>query len=200
MLAIVEIRSTYAIERDLAATTRQRSEAQAREVTTRFLKTRAGLAIKIKDTEINALEAMMDQADSEDDEPRKELLETNRDIARVEKKLLKEREHLRNNDIDFAKAEVACRTAEMASYGQELDLARKRERRLSLEGEDLSRDGFEAAWKLDREIREAEGRTLEAQSEAARALKKLADEAVEIARSRRKVWEAQRVLINRTQP
>lgn len=197
MLVIVEWRDLEAIEFDRDVALRKRSSAEAREATARTFQSRAATKIKIKDTEITALKARIAQAKSERDELQKRQLEKERDVADVEKQLLKRREQLRQRDIGLAKAEVEFHAAEAKGYELELELARARARRVIVDP-DPTRERIEAAWKLEQHILDVEGQTLDAKREASGKLKNLADQSAKAFAARKKVWEAQRDLIKNT--
>ncbi len=198
MLVVMELRDVAAVEFDLDVATRKRMAAAGRENVARVLQSRASMTIKIKDTEITALKARISQAKTERDDTLAKQFESERAHAELEKQLLRRREQLRQSDLRFAKAEIEYHDAEIKAYGLELELARLRARRTGVEGAIASRERFEAAWHLDKQIRETEGRTLDAMREAAHKQKDLASQAVKIFTARKKVWEAQRDLIDST--
>jgi hypothetical protein len=198
LLVVVELRDLAAIEFDRDVADRKRTEAKQREAAARIFQSRAAMTIKIKDTEITALKARVKQAKVERDDTLTRQYESERDHAELEKQLLRRREQLRQSDIRFAGAEFAYHDAAFGAYGHEFDLARLRTARTSIERDIPSQEGFEKAWQLDKQIRELEGRTLDALREAARQQKDLAEQAVKIFEARKKVWEAQRDLIAST--
>ena len=195
VLVVVELRRPAAIEYDLEVVTTRRAAAVLGESTARLFQSRAETKIKIKDTEIDALKARIDQAKSEGNEQRKRQLETQRDLAEVEKKLLKRREQLRREEIDYAKAEIDFHDTQMQALSSELELARMRARRADITGTIPTQERFEAAWRFDKQVRELEGATLDAQGKAAKQQKELVERAVDINKARKKVWESQRDLI-----
>lgn len=190
MVVIVELRAIEEIEFDLDVAKTKRAGAEKREAAARILQSRAETRIKVKETDITALEALIDQAKAEDAGASKYELEGKRDVAKVERELLKQREELRQRDIGFAKAEVEYQAAQMKAYALERDLARAREQWTS-----LANGGSDPAWKIDQGIREIEGETLDAQGEAAEKQKKLAEAAVKISKARKSVWEARQELM-----
>jgi hypothetical protein len=194
VIALVELRGLSTIEYDRDVATTKRAAAEMRETRARLLQSRAATKIKIKDTEIAAFKAQVDQAKTEKNDMKKLELEGERDHAELEKKLLQRREQLRQKDIGLAKAEIEYYAAEAKGYDNELELARLRSKRMSFEGGRPPREQYEEAWKLDKQIREMEGRTLDTKTEAAQKLKKLAEQAVKITKARQDVWEAQRKL------
>lgn len=195
MLVVVDLRRPASVEFDRDVAAKRHAAAQSREASARVFQTRAKTTIRIKESEIDALKARVDQAKSERNEVLKRQLEHARNVAEVEKKLLERREQLRRSDIDFAKAEVEYHAAEMAAYDRELELVRLRTRRADLRWSGSEPGQREAAWQLDEQIRETEGRTLEALRESAEKGKDLAERAVGLTKSRTKVWQAQRELI-----
>lgn len=195
MLVVVELRHPAAIEFDRDVAAKRRSAAETREATARVFQSRAATTIRIKESELDALKARIDQAKSERNEPLKREFEGARKSAEVEKKLLERREQLRRSDISFAAAEVEYHAAEMKAYDLELELARLRARRVDVQRDDPTPDQRETAWQLDEQIRETEGRALDALRESAAKGKDLAGQAVGLSKSRKKVWEAQRELI-----
>ncbi len=198
LLVVVELRDLAAIEFDRDVAERKRNAAEQREAAARIFQSRAAMTIKIKDTEITALKARVKQAKVERDDTMTAQFETERKHAEFEKQLLRRREQLRQSDIRFARAESEYHDAAFKAYGHELDLARMRTNRTDIEKDIPSREQFEKAWQLDKQIRELEGRTLDALREAARKQKDLAEQAVRIFQARKKVWEAQRDLIDST--
>jgi hypothetical protein len=195
MLVVVELRHLSSVEFDRDVAAKRRSTAETREAMARVLQSRAATTIKIKEAEIDALKARIDLAKSEHNESLKKELESSRDVAEVEKKLLERREQLRRSDIEFAKAEVQFHTAEMTACDRELELARLRARRAEIQRDDPTQTQRDAAWQLDEQIRETEGKTLEALRKSAEKGKDLAERAVGLYKSRTKVWNAQRELI-----
>ena len=198
MLVVVELRRPAAIEYDLEVATTKRATAVLRESTARLFQSRAETQIKIKETEIDALKARIDQAKSEGRDGQKQQLETQRNLAEVEKKLLERREKLRREEIDFAKAEIDFHDAQMKALSSELELARMRARQTGIVGTIPTQERFEAVWRFDQQVRDLEGATLDAQGEAAKKQKKLAEQAVDINKAQKKVWESQRDLIEET--
>jgi|GEM_PF-6843876 len=198
MLVVVELRRPAAIEYDLEVATTKRAAAALSESTARLFQSRAETQIKIKESEIDALKARIDQAKSEDKDQQKQRLESQRDLAEVEKKLLEKREKLRREEIDFAKAEIDFHDAQMQAFSSELELAQMRARRTDIAGTIPTQERFEAVWRFDQQVRDLEGATLDAQGEAAKKQKKLAEQAVDISKAQKKVWESQRDLIEET--
>jgi hypothetical protein len=196
LLVVVELRDLAAIEFDRDVADRKRVAAGQREAAARTFQSRAAMSIEIKDTEITALKARVKQAKVERDGTLTEQFENERKHAEFEKQLLRRREQLRQSDIRFAKAEFEYHDAAFKAYGHELDLARMRANRNDVEQNIPSRERFEKAWQLDRQIRELEGRTLDALREASQKQKSLAEQAVKIFQARKKVWEAQRDLLD----
>ncbi|MFO7652415.1 MAG: hypothetical protein R6X25_01190 [Candidatus Krumholzibacteriia bacterium] len=195
MLVVVELRQPESVEFDRDVAAKRHSAAETRQAMAQVFQSRAATTIRIKESEIDALKARVDQAKAERNEPLKQELERARDVAEVEKKLLERREQLRGKDVDFARAEVEYHAAEMTARERELELAHLRARRAELQRDVTTPDEREAAWQLDEQIRETEGRTLEALRKSADKGKDLAGQSVGLYKSRTKVWEAQRDLI-----
>jgi len=196
LLVVVELRDPALIEFDRNVADRKRAAAEQREAAAQVFQSRAAMTIEIKDTEITALKARVKQAKVENDDTMTEQFETERDHAEFEKQLLKRREQLRQSDIRFARAEFEYHDAALKAYDHELELARMRANRTDIEQDLPSQERFEKAWQLDKQIRELEGSTLDAFREASHKQKKLAEQAVKIFQARKKVWEAQRDMIN----
>jgi ribosomal protein L14E/L6E/L27E len=196
LLVVVELRDLAAIEFDRDVADRKRIAAGQREAAAQIFQSRAAMKIEIKDTEITALKARVKQAKSERDDTMTEQFESERKHAEFEKQLLRRREQLRQSDIRFAKAEFEYHDAAFKAYEHELQLALLRANRAGIEMGIPSQERFEKAWQLDKQIRELEGRTLDALREASHKQKNLAEQAVKIFQARKKVWEAQRDLIN----
>jgi chromosome segregation ATPase len=196
LLVVVELRNITSIEFDRDVAERKRNAAEQRETEARVFQSRAAMMIEIKDSEIKALKARVKQAKTERDEALTEQYESGIDRAEFEKKLLNRREQLRKSDIAFAKAEFEYHDAAFKAYEHELELARMRANRTSVEKNIPSQERFAKALELDKQIRELEGRTLDASREASKKQKDLAEQSVKIFEARKKVWEAQRDLLN----
>jgi hypothetical protein len=198
VLVVVELRTPDVINFDLGVATTKRQSAVLRESTARLLQSRAGTKIKIKNTEIDALKARVDQAKSESNDSLKQQLYTQRELAKVEMILLQRLEKLRREEIDYAKAEIAFHDAEMQAFSSELELAHMRARRTDITGVIPTQQNFEAAWRFDKQVRDFEGATLAARGEAAKKQRRLAERAFETNKARMQVWESQRDLIEQT--
>ncbi len=196
MLVIVELRRESDIQYDHDVAVSKKAAAETREASANFFQTRAITKIKIKESEMDALKARIDQAKSERNDVRRNQLEAERKFADVEKKLLERREQLRRQEISFAKAEIEFHDAEIKAYQNELELARVRLQRVDIDRDEPSDERFESAWKLDQAIRDLEGKTLDAKGEAAHKQQDLAKQSVEIFDARKRVWQAQHQVIS----
>jgi hypothetical protein len=195
MLVLVEMRDPSAIEADIQSAAEHGATAKGREAQARMLQSRAATTIKIKESEINSLEAQVNQAKVEKNDLRRRELDDQRKFAEIEKTLLKRREDLRQSEIDYARAEIEYHATTQRAFEAELELAHMRARRLTLEGSISSREMFDEAQKLWNEIRETERRTLDARLAAAEKLKKLAEQAVAVTRAQLEVYDAQRKVL-----
>lgn len=191
MLVLVEMRESPGIQRDLEEAAAHRSAAELRMERARMLQARAATQIKIKETEINALSAQIDLAKSEKNDLRKQELEGSKKVLELEKRLLERREQLRQREIDLARAEADFLSASGRAYERELDLAGLRGRRAALSGQTASASLIGEAQKLEHQIREMEGKTLEAKVQAAQKRKKVAEQEISLNKARQKVFEAQ---------
>lgn len=196
MLVVVEIRRESDIQYDYDVAVSKKAAAETREASARFFQTRAVTKIKIKESEMDALKARVDQAKSERNDVQRNQLEAERKFADVEKDLLERREQLRQREIAFAKAEIEYHDAEIKAYERELELARVRAQRVDIDRDQPSDERFEAAWKLDQTVRDLEGKTLDAKGEVAHKQRDLAKQSVEIFDARKRVWQAQRQVIS----
>ncbi len=196
LLVVVELRNLTSIEFDRDVAERKRNAAEQRETEARVFQSRAAMMIEIKDSEIKALKARVKQAKTERDEALTEQFESGIDKAEFEKKLLNRREQLRKSDIAFAKAEFEYHDAAFKAYEHELELARMRANRTDIAKIIPSQERFEKALHLDKQIRELEGRALDALREASQKQKRLAEQSVKIFEARKKVWEAQQDLLD----
>jgi chromosome segregation ATPase len=195
MLVLVEMRESPGIQRDLEEAAAHRSAAELRMERAKMMQARAATQIKIKESEIKALQAQVDLAKSEKNDLRKQDLEAQKKVLELEKKLLERREHLRQREIDLAKAEAEFLSSEGRAYERELDLAGLRGRRAALSGQTASASLIGEAQKLEQQIREMEGKTLEAKVQAAERRKKVAEQEISLNKARQKVFEAQLKLL-----
>lgn len=195
MLVLVELRDVPAIQNDYDVATMRWRAAGASEAAARLFRSRAATRIKIKEAQIDALDARRSQAKSENNDALRRQIEGERAYADVEKKLLERREQLRGKDIEFAKTEVEYYASEMEAYELELQLGRERAQRARTVRAVPSSERAKAIWELDAVIRELEGKTLDAKYEVARKQQDLAKRSIDILKARKKVWDAQRLLI-----
>jgi chromosome segregation ATPase len=195
MLVLIEIRDLTEIEHDLEEAAAQRADAEVSASRAQMLQARSVTRIKIAESEIGSLKAEIDHAKMQKDEAKKKELEDKKKFAELEKQLLQKRDDLRKNEIDLAKAEVEFHAAQMKGFETELELAHLRIRRAGLEGSVASKDLYEEAHKLAKNMRDIEGKTLKAKIEAAEKGKSLADRSVQIMKARQKVYEARRKVL-----
>ena len=196
MLVLVEIRDLPAIEHDLEEAAAQRAAAEVSESKAKMMQARSVTKIKIKESEITSVKAQIDNAKMQKDEAKKNELEGNKKIAELERDLLKRRDELRKNEIELARAEIEYHAAQMKGFETELELAHLRGRRTGLEGSVKSKELYEEAFKLAKEIRDTEGKALDAKIAAAQKGKTLSEKAVEITKARKKVYEARRKVVD----
>lgn len=196
MLVLIEIRDLADIEHDLEEAAAERAAAEVRETQAKMLQARSVTKIKIKESEITSLKAELDQAKAQKDEVKKIEFENQKKFAEMEATLLKRRDDLRKSEMEFARAEAEFHAAEAAGYESELKLAHLRSQRTGLDGVVASKGLYEEAQKLVKEIRDTEGKTLDAKVKAAEKQKSMSERAVQITKSRKKVYEATRKLVD----
>jgi hypothetical protein len=176
-LAMVEVRSTIDLGKDLEAVIGRISAAQARLERGQLLQARAQAHRKLKETEIASLQVRRELADKSKNE--------------LEKQMLESREDLRAREIDSAKADIEWGDSARRALELELNLASQREQRALLYGRTLTEAVGAEAQRLDKSVGEFEKKTLEAQIAEADKRKKSSERHVEVAKIRKKLFEAQ---------
>jgi hypothetical protein len=199
MLVLIEIRDLPAIEHDLEEAAARRAAAEVSQSRAQMLQARSVTRIKIAESEINSLKLEIDNAKMQKDEAKKKDLEGQKKFAELQKELLQRRDDLRKNEIDLAKAEIEYHAAQMKGFETELELAHLRIRRAGLEGAVASKDLYNEAFKLAKEMRDTEGKSLKAKIQAAEKGKALADKSVQIMKARQKVFEARVKVLETTE-
>lgn len=190
-LALVEVRSTADLRQELETAIARITAAQARMERARMLQARAQTHRKLKENDIQSLNDRRDLADKAKNELEKKDLERQKKQAELEKQMLERREELRAREIDAAKADLEWGEAGRRALELELDLASRREQRALLYGRPLSEEVGAEARRLGKEIGELEKKTLESQIDEADKRKKSAERQTELAKIRKKLFEAQ---------
>ena len=191
LLALVPIRDISEIQSDMLAAENQRAEGEMRLQRAMAMKARSEMRIRLKQSELDAVKSRLDLAKKEKDEVRKLDLEGQKKQAELEKQLLERRADLRSREVAHAKALVELATASARACEEELKLATKRNERGELLRQPLSASLLTQLQAAEAEIRKFEGQTLDARIREADRLKDLSAKEVDLAKSRRKVYDTQ---------
>jgi len=191
-IVVVPMRDIAMIERDLEEANAHKVYIEQRMDQAKNLQARAETAIKVKETEINAIEAQLDLAKKMKDEMQKSDLESRKKLAKLEKDLLQSREKLRDQEIRYGKAAREYYEDYGRSFEREMELARMRDRRMQLgRWVTASPSLLTEAQGIDNEIRDLERKTLDAQIQAAEKRKVMAQQEADVAKARKKILESQ---------
>ncbi len=191
LLALVAIRDAAEIQSELGEAQARRAEGEMRLQRAMAMKARSETRIRLKQSELDAVKSRLDLAKKEKDEVRKLDLEGQKKQAELEKQLLERRADLRAREVDHAKAMVELAAASARACEEELKLAAKRGERDALLREALTASLVTRLQAAELEIRKYEGQTLDARIREADRLKDLSAKEVELAKSRRKVFDTQ---------
>jgi hypothetical protein len=189
LLALVAIRDVAEIQAEMNAAQNQRAEGEIRLQRALAMKARSETRIRLKQSELDAIKSRLDLAKKEKDEVRKLDLEGQKKQAELEKQLLERRADLRAREVEHAKAMVALATASARACEEELKLAAKRSQREALFQQPLSAALMTQIQAVELEIRQFEGQTLDARIQEADRYKDLSTKGVDLAKSRRKVYD-----------
>jgi len=191
LLALVAIRDVAEIQSELGAAQAQHAEGEMRLQRAMAMKARSETRIRLKQSELDAVKSRLDLAKKEKDEVRKVDLEGQKKRAELEKQLLERRADLRAREVEHAKAMVELAKASARACEEELTLAAKRGERDALLREALTASLVTRLQAAELEIRKYEGQTLDARIREADRLKDLSAKEVDLAKSRRKVFDTQ---------
>ncbi len=191
LLALVAIRDVGEIQAEMNAAESQRAEGEMRLQRAMTMKARSETRIRLKQSELDAVKSRLDLAKKEKDEVRKLDLEGQKKKAELEKQLLERRADLRAREVDHAKAMVEFAKASARACEEELKLAAKRGERDALLQQPLSASLMTQLQAVELEINKLEGQTLDARIREADRLKDLSAKEVDLAKSRRKVFDTQ---------
>ncbi len=191
LLALVALRDISEIQSDMSAAQTQRAEGEMHLQRAMAMKARSEMRIRLKQSELDAVKSRLDLAKKEKDEIRKLDLEGQKKKAELEKQLLERRADLRAREVDHAKALVELATASARACEEEMKLAAKRNERNALLLQTLSATLMTQLQAAELEIRQYEGQTLDARIREADRLKDLSAKEVDLAKSRRKVFDTQ---------
>jgi predicted ribosome quality control (RQC) complex YloA/Tae2 family protein len=191
-LALVDVRSTADLQKELELVMARVAAAEARIERGRMMQARAQTHRKLKENEIRSLQDRRDLADKSKNELEKKDLENQKKLAELQKQMLERREELRAREIDDAKADLEWGASLRRALELELDLASRREQHALLFGRPMSEAVGAEAQRLEKQIGELEKKTLEAQIEESSKRKQSAERRIELAKIRKKLFDAQR--------
>ncbi len=191
LLVLVPMRPSDDIRRDLETQKTRQIMAVADITNAKMMQVRAETEIKLKESQLQTIDASLDLAKKEKDEVQKREWESRKRLAQLEKDLLQRREALRSKEIELAEASRAFADASSKVYDLELALAGKRDQRRDFMTRSLTAEVIAAMARADREAADMERRTLDAEIDAANRKKDLAAKEVDFAKRRKQVLEAQ---------
>jgi hypothetical protein len=188
---LVDMRSVEQIQQDLEDTASQAAQAEDHLREKRQLQIRAATEIKVKESQIQSLEAQIDLAKKEKDALKKSDLEGQKKLAALEKQLLERRKALRDREIDYWTATRDWLDLRRKSFDTEMELAQVRMQRSALLGSANSPAIYAQMQQLDQKVRDTERRTLDAQIAAADKRQGIAQEEAAVLKAKKEIFDAQ---------
>ena len=189
-LVVVPFRDTSDIQREIAAATQARMQADKDRARSESLKQSGIARIARKKGEIDALGTREKIAKSEKRSADLIAIQADKKAAEQETVLIERRESLREADIELAKKQGEQADARRQALELELQLALRR-----IDYKRAGTPGGPAGARAEQVLSDIEKKTLEAQQKEAEKSKDVADRQKQIIQRRLQILEAQRKLI-----
>jgi len=188
---LVEFRSVEQIQKEIDELADQVAMASERYQAAKQIQVRADTDIMVKEAHIKTLEMEIELAKQQKDNLNKSDFEAKKKLAGLEKQLLERRKALRDREIAYWEASQDFAETRRKAFEAEMSLAQMGEQHARLLSTPNSPAVYGQLVELDKQLREAERRTLDGQIEAASKRESVAKQEAEVLRAKKEIFDAQ---------